>query len=116
MVPDDSGGLTGGIVTAGAGGGTHIDPRFHVQTHPWIPVSIVCVVLPPVISPQVQLQFQFQTLGRLDGAGAAAGVAACAVGAEGAALGVDAGSAGAWVPPPRGRARLLDGADRAPEL
>jgi hypothetical protein len=68
---------------------------FQVQIHPWIPVSIVCVVPGSVISPQVHVQFHVHTEGMLappvvTGIGCGA-VAACATGASAdAADGADA--------------------------
>jgi hypothetical protein len=72
---------------------------FQLQIHPGFPVSIVCVVPPGVIPPQLQFQFHVQLVGwaDADGAGAAgAGSGACAgVGAAGeGAAGAD-GAAGA---------------------
>jgi hypothetical protein len=66
MPSDNSVGLTDSIAGGSVEGCTHVDPLVQVQTHPWIPVSIVCVVLPAVISPQVQVQVQSHAVGRLD--------------------------------------------------
>lgn len=65
MRPPDSGGL---IEIDGAKGTVEVAQfvsMFQVQIHPGMPVSIVCVVSEPVISPQVQVQFQIQDEGRL---------------------------------------------------
>ena len=76
---------------------------FQVQIHPWIPVSIICVVPGPVVSPQVHVQFHVQTEGTLappvvtgtgcagvavwvSGASAAAGDVAAAVPLAGGAV------------------------------
>lgn len=84
--PDDSGGLTGSIGGVGAGIDAHIGARFQVQTHPWIPVSIVCVVPPGVVSPHVHVQLQFQTLG-IDGGLTVGATGAGVTAAGGAASG-----------------------------
>jgi hypothetical protein len=74
---------------------------FQVQIHPWIPVSIVCVVPGALVSPQVHVQFHVQTEGTLappvvTGTGCA-GVAVWVRGAS-----ADAGDVAAAVPPAGG--------------
>ena len=94
--PDDSVGLTDPIEDWSVEGCRHVDPVVQVQTHPWIPVSIVCVVLPAVISPQVQVQVQSHAVGRLDVAGAVtAGAGVVAGGAGVGAWGTDVVAIGA---------------------
>jgi hypothetical protein len=73
-----------GIVSGSSGGCDpvnvpHIPPTFHVQVHPWTPVSIVCAVSGDVVSPHVQTQIHVQVVGSgeelavsVDGAGAGA--------------------------------------------
>jgi hypothetical protein len=45
------------------GGATHVSASFQFQIQPEIPVSIVCVVLAPVISPHVHVQFHVHPAG-----------------------------------------------------
>src|SRR5262249_11894506 len=66
----DSGGITESIFGESGAAPAQMPLRFHVQFQAWPPVSIVCVVPPPVVSPHVHVQFQFQLEGREDAVGA----------------------------------------------
>lgn len=83
MLFADCVGLTVEIGGVDTGVDAHVGARFHVHTHPWIPVLIVCVVPPPVVPPHVQVQFQIHT----DGAAAEDGAVAVGGGATAAGAG-----------------------------
>ena len=92
MSPPDSGELVDEI---GAEAWQFV-PTFQFQIHPWIPVSIVFVISPPLVSPHPET-LRFHT--HDDGAGvtgcAGAGVGAglgsgCGAGADGSGCGVGA--------------------------
>jgi hypothetical protein len=71
-----AGGITDGISGRDCDAFPHIPPRFQFQVHVSIPVSICCVIPPPVVSPHVQVQFQTQFAGseELSGTGGADGI------------------------------------------